>query len=548
MGYKSFILTILTIFLLIQTCHLQDTSGLDKERIELENNFQSRIDNALSKLIDPKEFVAIVNVELIEKGITVSEGERRKTYILPGVPERRKIGEKEEPRTEPIVVYKYSIKRIIVTLTIDTRVPDEKVSEITDIVTKLVGLNAERGDELNIKRTQLYVKEETKAESISNIEKKQSTWKLLLNQLVNSKDIVWILVIGFVSLILTIFLFGPLRKFFSEIIAILPKMKVGGEITATGGFGGRGGGVAGGSAADTTAWGGKTTLTLEKPKMLGNEETPFSFIEKKNIDKLNLLIKDKTPEQISIIINYLQPELASEVLSKLDPKIRAQVLMTIPWEKQFSPEEVTALDKELRRNINYLVGGTDVILNIYETADKETQKQMMQILNDHRPDLAEKIRQRNIEFEDLIQFDKATLRTILREIPLRSLAMALKGASEELKDLIFETLPEGMVQILKEEIEFSQTISSVRIEEEQRKIIQLIRRLQDEGRVEIKPIMIRKKEITEKKIPTASTEPVLKQTPTNVVSGIRNETVKPDFSTLNKMLEQRRLQQQKRKK
>jgi hypothetical protein len=552
---KTQIFIVLTAALLCpQLCLAQQTTSLDAKRIEIEDKLQTKVDRALSKMMDPKDFIAIVSVELGEEKI-IFEGDKKKTVrLLPGVPERKEVGKKEDVVTEE-ALYKYFITNIFATLTIDKSIPEERVAEIQELVVKLLKLKFPRGDTIEINRTDMFVRKIPSEEPPGG--EKGPVWVRLL---LERKDIVWVISAVIGILIITVFLFGPLRRFFAQLVTILPGLKTrsveersgGGVMQLTGGGQGGGGGGFGGGGG-----GGESTVTFKSGQ--AGQKAPFSFVNRNNLNNLFLLVKDKSPEQIAAVLHYLDSELASVMLAKLDPKIRAQILITIPRERQFSPEEVDSLDAEIRQNINYLIGGMDMLIGIYESSDRETQEQMMQMLSDHRPDVVEKIRQRTVSFDDLFRLDKPSLRMVLREIPLRSLAISLKTSSEELRNKILDILPEGMSEILKEEMEFSQTVSSTRIDEEQRKIIQLVRRLNDEGRIVLKPTAESRVEIPPSApAPAAAPEKAAvrkigmqykQDTASGKTEAIKSpaSSTKPETSAIARLLADRKLRMKKKK-
>jgi flagellar motor switch protein FliG len=106
-------------------------------------------------------------------------------------------------------------------------------------------------------------------------------------------------------------------------------------------------------------------------------------------------------------------------------------------------------------------------------------------LEQQNPELAERVQQAMFTFEDLVKLDDRSLQRVLREVDMRELALALKGASEELKDKIFRNMSQRAAQILREEMDYMGPVRLRDVTVAQRRIVDIVRKLEEAGEVTI---------------------------------------------------------------
>jgi len=109
----------------------------------------------------------------------------------------------------------------------------------------------------------------------------------------------------------------------------------------------------------------------------------------------------------------------------------------------------------------------------------------MEKLAADNPELAEEIRRKMFVFEDILKLDDRSVQLVLREVDTKDLAVALKGASDELKEKIFRNMSKRAAQLLKDEMEYMGPVRVKDVEEAQQKIISVIRRLEEAGEIVI---------------------------------------------------------------
>lgn len=219
---------------------------------------------------------------------------------------------------------------------------------------------------------------------------------------------------------------------------------------------------------------------------------PFEFIRKTDPAQLLNFIQDEHPQTIALILSYLPPSQGASVVASLNPDKQADVAKRIAQMDRTSPDIIKEVEKVLERKLASLVnqdytivGGVDAIVNILNTVDRGTEKHIMESLEMDEPELAEEIRRKMFVFEDILSLDNRTIQTVLREVDNNELAIALKGANEDVQAVIFENLSSRLATMIKEDMEFMGPVRMKDVEDAQQKIVGIIRRLEDAGEIVI---------------------------------------------------------------
>ena len=219
---------------------------------------------------------------------------------------------------------------------------------------------------------------------------------------------------------------------------------------------------------------------------------PFEFVRKTDASQLLNFIQDEHPQTIALILSYLPPSQGASVVASLTPDKQADVAKRIAQMDRTSPDIIKEVEKVLERKLASLVnqdytivGGVDAIVNILNTVDRSTEKHIMESLEMDEPELAEEIRRKMFVFEDILSLDNRTIQTVLREVDNNELAIALKGANEDVQAVIFENLSSRLSAMIKEDMEFMGPVRMKDVEDAQQKIVGIIRRLEDAGEIVI---------------------------------------------------------------
>ncbi len=218
--------------------------------------------------------------------------------------------------------------------------------------------------------------------------------------------------------------------------------------------------------------------------------TGFNLL--KNIDPRQLInfIQNEHPQTISLVLTQLPPQQAAAVLSELSPELQAEVALRIATMEKISPEVVNEIESVLESQFETTEtkglstsGGTKTVAEILNLVDVSAEKSILQTLANENPDLAAEIKNLMFVFEDLILLDDRAIQRVLKETETKELAIALKVASEEVKKKIFSNVSERVAAMIKEEMEFMGPMRLTDVEASQQRIVETIRRLEEEGQI-----------------------------------------------------------------
>ena len=132
-----------------------------------------------------------------------------------------------------------------------------------------------------------------------------------------------------------------------------------------------------------------------------------------------------------------------------------------------------------------MVGGVDAIVSILNSVDRGTEKHIMETLEVEEPELADEIRKKMFVFEDILTLDDRAIQRVLRDVDNGDLALALKGANEEVQNVILNNLSKRLAVMIREDMEYMGPVRMKDVEEAQQKIVNVIRKLEDSAEIVI---------------------------------------------------------------
>ena len=216
------------------------------------------------------------------------------------------------------------------------------------------------------------------------------------------------------------------------------------------------------------------------------------FIRRTDSSQLLNFIQDEHPQTIALILSYLPPSQASAVISSLPPEKQADVARRIAQMDRTSPDVIKQVEKVLEKKLASLVnqdytivGGVDAIVEILNSVDRGTERHIMETLEVEEPELADEIRKKMFVFEDILSLDDRAIQRVLRDVDNGDLALALKGAAEEVQNVILNNLSKRLAVMIKEDMEYMGPVRMKDVEEAQQKIVNIIRKLEDSAEIVI---------------------------------------------------------------
>jgi len=220
------------------------------------------------------------------------------------------------------------------------------------------------------------------------------------------------------------------------------------------------------------------------------QTTPFSFLQRAESENLLTFIQDEHPQTIALILAHLPAQKASEILVGLPSQKQIEVVKRVANMEQTNPEVIKEVEQGLEHRLSDIVsqtfekaGGIDTVAEILNLADRSTEKGIMEGLEAEDPDLVEQIRRLMFVFEDILLVNDKGIQAVLKEVDNEELALALKTASEELRQKIFKNMSERAAQLIQEDMQYMGPVRISDVEGAQQKIVDVVRRLEDAGEI-----------------------------------------------------------------
>ena len=213
-------------------------------------------------------------------------------------------------------------------------------------------------------------------------------------------------------------------------------------------------------------------------------------LRKADPTQLAKFIEGEHPQTIALILAHLESKQASTLLLLLSPELRAETIKRLAQLRQFSPEMAERVSLVLHKRLESLgdqsrraYAGLRGVADLMNRLDVATGKHILEAIEKEDPKLALSIRNLMFTFEDLLTIPEAGIRDLLAQMDKKTLATALRGASEELKNYIFKSMSSRAVEMLKEDMEVLGPVKSREVNKAQMEAVGVARKLEAEGKL-----------------------------------------------------------------
>ena len=213
---------------------------------------------------------------------------------------------------------------------------------------------------------------------------------------------------------------------------------------------------------------------------------PFTYVNETNLKGLAYLLRKEEPWIIALVLSYLKPESAKEVFGSMPPEQQARVAVETATIRQTSLEQVMAIDEYVKKKIDFVLGGIENLLKILNEADKTTRENILEYLRNEKPQLYERVRAEVLLFDDILKFPDLAIQGIVREVGTEALSRALRGAAPDFTNKFFVNMSAGAAALLKESMDYGRPLTADQIEEERKNLMELISKLEKDGKVTIR--------------------------------------------------------------
>lgn len=218
----------------------------------------------------------------------------------------------------------------------------------------------------------------------------------------------------------------------------------------------------------------------------------FAFVRRADYKNLLAIVQNEHPQTIALILSYARSDQASAILSELPKEIRIEVVERIAKMESASPEVIKSIEATLEKKFanlvtteNMEVGGINYIADVLNKVERSTEKFIFDELNLRDPKLAEEIRQKMFVFEDIVHLDSLSIQAFIPQVEPKDLAVAIKGSTAEVAEVIYANMSARSKESTQTDVEYLHNVRMRDVEEAQQRIVAIIRRLEDEGKLTI---------------------------------------------------------------
>lgn len=218
----------------------------------------------------------------------------------------------------------------------------------------------------------------------------------------------------------------------------------------------------------------------------------FDFIRKADYKNLMAVIQNEHPQTIALILSYATSDQASTIIAELPKEKQIAVVERIAKMSSTSPDVIAIIEENLEKKFSSFltfdsteIGGINYIADIMNHMDRSNEKYIFDELSKIDEKLTEEIRKRMFVFEDITILDDISIQRFLRDVDSKDLVLAIKGANQEVTNLIFKNMSNRQAETIKSDLEYTHNVRLRDVEEAQQRIVAIIRRLEEEGELVI---------------------------------------------------------------
>jgi flagellar motor switch protein FliG len=220
--------------------------------------------------------------------------------------------------------------------------------------------------------------------------------------------------------------------------------------------------------------------------------SPFEFLRKIDPVQIFNFLQHEHSQTIALVLAYLPSDAAAGVLGMFTQDVQTEVAMRIAAMDRTAPEVLREVETVMERKLSNLInqdleaaGGVKALVDIMNFSDRATERNVLEYLDEKDAELADEVRKLMFVFEDLVLLDAKAIQQLLKEVDMKDIGLALKGGNEDVKTLIFSNMSSRAAQMLQEDMEFMGAVKRRSVEEAQGRIVAIVRRLEETGKIQI---------------------------------------------------------------
>lgn len=214
----------------------------------------------------------------------------------------------------------------------------------------------------------------------------------------------------------------------------------------------------------------------------------FNSLERADPEQLSKFVLGEHPQTIALILAHLNPSNAAHLVTQLPDNLRADVLTRMASLEDISPDVVSRISTVIEQRLKTLGGpsreqhgGVRAVAELFNQLERTVSAPVLEAIEGDRPELAVAIRNLMFVFEDFVHIDDNGIREIVQRADKKAMTVALKGASEEIRERFFKNMSKRAADMIREEMEVLGAIRLREVEKSQQEIVAIARKLEEEG-------------------------------------------------------------------
>jgi flagellar motor switch protein FliG len=239
------------------------------------------------------------------------------------------------------------------------------------------------------------------------------------------------------------------------------------------------------------------TLDPDRAEMILREieekkrDKPFIWSRDVNVGALAATLAAEHPQTIAMVMAHLPADIASDVMVSFPEDLKGDVALRVAQLGQVPDEIVRDVDNALKSEMRNMVskggkaGGLQVLVDILNGVDKATEETIMETIEEENAEMAGSVRNMMFVFEDMVTVDDRGMREILKKVEGPQLTLAMKTASEEMKNKILSNLSSRAAEMILEDLEVMGPVKLSQVEEAQQAIVQAAKELEADGTISL---------------------------------------------------------------
>jgi len=240
----------------------------------------------------------------------------------------------------------------------------------------------------------------------------------------------------------------------------------------------------------TKALGADRAKELSDNLRAGEEEAGLEALRYAEPIMISNYIRTEHPQTIALILSYLKnAEQSSAVLRELPESLQADILYRMAVIESIPPGVISEMNEVLTEEMKTAgsmatsVGGVEPVAEILNSVDKATETRILSSIEETNPELAEQIRELMFTFEDMALIDAKQMQLVMKDVDQADMVLALKTASDAVKELIFGSMSSRAAEMVREDLENLGPAKLSDVEASQQKIIKVVKKLEEAGTI-----------------------------------------------------------------